>query len=88
MAFAWKFLLPIMLVNTLVVGAEVLIWRENEIDATPALLTIGAVNLVFGAVLVAGWARFLGHGKGKQRGHRALLTQEVGAVYYGAESAP
>ena len=32
MAFAWKFLLPIMLVNTLVVGAEVLIWRENELS--------------------------------------------------------
>lgn len=85
MAFAWKFLLPIMLVNTLVVGAEVLIWRENDIDATPALLGIGAVNLVFGAALVMAWARFLGHGKGKQRGQGAILTQEVGAVYFTPE---
>jgi NADH-quinone oxidoreductase subunit H len=85
MAFAWKFLLPIMLVNTLVVGAEVLIWRENDIDATPALLAIGAVNLVFGMILVAAWARFLGHGKGKQRGRGAILTQEVGTVHFTPE---
>jgi NADH-quinone oxidoreductase subunit H len=85
MAFAWKFLLPIMLVNTLVVGGEVLIWRENNIDATPALVLIGLVNFFFGAALVIAWARFLGHGKGKQRGQRAILTQEVGAVYFTPE---
>jgi NADH-quinone oxidoreductase subunit H len=85
MAFAWKFLLPLMLVNTLVVGAEVLIWRENDIDATPALLAIGAVNLILGAILVAGWARFLGHGKGRQQGQRAILTQEVGTIHFTAE---
>lgn len=85
MAFAWKFLLPIMLVNTLVVGAEVLIWRENDIGRTPALLAIGAVNLVFGAILVAGWARFLGHGSGRQRGQRAILTQEIGTVHFTPE---
>jgi hypothetical protein len=72
-------------VNTLVVGAEVLIWRENDINATPALLAIGAVNAVFGAILVAGWARFLGHGSGRQRGQRAILTQEVGAVHFEPE---
>ena len=87
MAFAWKFLLPIMLVNTLVVGAEVLIWRENDIDATPALIAIGAVNLFFGAALVIAWARFLGHGKGKQRGQGAILTQEVGSVHFTPEPA-
>lgn len=86
MGFAWKFLLPLMLVNTLLVGSEVLIWRENDIAAETALTLIGLVNFFFGLALVAGWARFLGHGKGRQRGHKALLTKEVGAVYY-AESA-
>jgi NADH-quinone oxidoreductase subunit H len=88
MGFAWKFMLPIMLVNTLAVGGEVLIWRENNIADETALTLIGLVNFFFGAALVAGWARFLGHGTGRQRGHRALLTQEVGAVYFGAEPAP
>lgn len=86
MAFAWKFMLPIMLTNVLVVGAEVLIWRKNDISDVTALAAIGLVNFFFGLALVAGWARFLGHGTGKQKGGRALLVQEVGAIYFGAES--
>jgi NADH-quinone oxidoreductase subunit H len=86
MAFAWKFMLPIMLINVLVVGAEVLIWRKNDISDVTALAAIGLVNFFFGLALVAGWARFLGHGTGKQKGERALLVQEVGAIYFGAES--
>jgi NADH-quinone oxidoreductase subunit H len=86
MAFAWKFLLPIMLTNVLVVGAEVLIWRKNDISDVTALAAIGLVNFFFGLALVAGWARFLGHGTGKQKGGRALLVQEVGAIYFSAES--
>jgi NADH-quinone oxidoreductase subunit H len=86
MGFAWKFLLPLMLVNILLVGAEVLIWRENDLSAGEALPVIGLVNWVLGAILVMAWARFLGHGTGTQTGARAILTQEVGAVYYGAEA--
>jgi NADH-quinone oxidoreductase subunit H len=87
MGFAWKFLLPLMLTNVIVVAGEVLIWRENEIDPEIALPIIGLVNFFFGAALVMAWARFLGHGKGKQKGQRAILTREVGAIYFGAESA-
>jgi NADH-quinone oxidoreductase subunit H len=86
MSFAWKFLLPIMLVNVLLVGTEVMIWQEAEFSAGEALPVIGLVNFFVGVALVVGWARFLGHGTGKQKGHRATLTREVGAVYYGAES--
>ena len=85
MAFAWKFLLPLMLVNILMVGTEVLIWRENELSAGEALPVIGFVNFFLGVALVVGWARFLGHGKGKQTGHRATLTREVGAIFYKGE---
>jgi NADH-quinone oxidoreductase subunit H len=87
MAFAWKFLLPIMLVNVMVVAGEVLVWRENEIDPEIALPVIGLVNFFFGAALVIAWARFLGHGKGKMKGERALLTKEVGRIYFGTETA-
>ena len=86
-AFAWKFLLPIMLLNVAVVGAEVLIWRENELSATTALPVIGFVNFFFGVAMVVGWARFLGHGKGKQTGAKAILTQDVGAIFYKGEPA-
>ena len=86
MGFAWKFLLPLMLTNIMIVAAEVLIWRENELSAGEALPVIGLVNFFLGIALVVGWARFLGHGKGKQTGHRATLTREVGAIFYQPES--
>jgi hypothetical protein len=82
MGFAWKFLLPLTIVNVLIVGAEVLIWRENELSSTEALPAIALVNLALGAILFAGWARFLGHGKGLQAASGAVLTQEIGAVYF------
>jgi NADH-quinone oxidoreductase subunit H len=82
MAFAWKFLLPLMLANILLVGAEVLIWRENDLSAAEAIPVIAVVNAVLAVVLVVGWSRFLGHGKGKQKGRPAILTQEVGRIFY------
>ena len=82
MAFAWKFMLPLMLVNVLIIGAEVLIWDETEASRNVALPVIGVVNAVLAVALVVAWARFLGHGSGKQKGHRATLTREVGKIYY------
>lgn len=82
MGFAWKFLLPLTIVNVLIVGAEVLIWRENELSAGEALPAIAFINLVLGLVLFAGWARFLGHGRGTQAASGAVLTQEIGAVFF------
>jgi NADH-quinone oxidoreductase subunit H len=88
MGFAWKFLLPLMLVNVVIVGAEVLIWRENELSAGEALPVIGLVNFLFAVLLVVGWARFLGHGTGRQKGEPAILTQEIGTIHFGAPRGP
>ena len=82
MGFAWKFLLPLSLVNVLLAGGEVLLWREAEISANVALPAFGVVNLALALVMVVGWGRVLGHGAGRQTGQRALLTQEVGAIFY------
>ncbi|MEO6197632.1 MAG: NADH-quinone oxidoreductase subunit NuoH [Dehalococcoidia bacterium] len=82
MGFAWKFLLPLTIVNVLIVGMEVLIWRENELSAGEALPAIAVINLLLGLVLFAGWARFLGHGRGTQAASGAVLTQEIGAVFF------
>jgi NADH-quinone oxidoreductase subunit H len=88
MGFAWKFLLPLMLVNVVIVGAEVLIWRENELSAGEALPVIGLLNFLFAVLLVVGWARFLGHGTGRQKGEPAILTQEIGTIHFGAPRGP
>lgn len=87
MGFAWKFMLPLTILNILVVGAQVLIWAETDASRNVALPVIAAINWTLAVVLVVGWARFLGHGTGKQSGHRATLTREVGKVFYeGAEA--
>ena len=87
MAFAWKFLLPMSLLNVVVVGGEVLIWREMDLSAGVALPVIGAVNAAMAVALVVGWGRMLGHGRPERRAQRALLTTEVGANFYG-KAAP
>ena len=88
MAFAWKFMLPLMLVNVLVIGAEVVVWEETGASRNIALPAIGALNATIAVILVVGWARVLGHGSGRQRGYRATLTQEIGKIYYtGAEAS-
>jgi len=88
MSFAWKFMLPLMLVNVLVIGAEVFIWEETGASRNIALPAIGAVNTTLAVILVVGWGRFLGHGSGRQRGYRATLTREIGKIYYtGAEAS-
>ncbi len=89
MGFAWKYLLPLAIVNIVVSGGEVLIWREAELSRNVALPAIAVVNFALCAVLVTGWARALGHGQPKARGGRATLTQEVGAILYeGAAPKP
>ncbi len=84
MAFAWKFLLPLSLLNVLVAGAEVLIWREGDLSAGLALPIFGVVNAGLAVALILGWATFMGHLRPERRAARAVLTQELGAIYYTA----
>ena len=88
MAFAWKFLLPLALVNVLVTGAEVLIWREGDLSAGLALPIFGIVNAALAVALVIGWATFRGHLRPERRAKRAVLTQELGAIYYRRPAGP
>lgn len=87
MAFAWKFLLPISILNVLVVGGEVLLWREADLQSEVAIPLFAAVNAGFAVAAVIGWTTVLGHASPQHTGHRAILTQEVGAIHYG-EAAP
>jgi hypothetical protein len=86
MTFAWKFMLPVMIVNVLLVGAEMLIWQENDLSAGEALPAMAVVNTTVGIALIVGWASFLGHGRGRQKGRRAVLTQEIGSIHFNPES--
>lgn len=83
MAFAWKFLLPLSLLNVLLVGLEVLIWRESDLSAGVVLPAFAAANALLAVVLVMGWGRLLGHLRPESRAKRAILTQELGVVIHG-----
>ena len=82
MSFAWKFLLPLALLNILVAGGEVLLWREAELSRNVALPAFAVVNFAIAGIAVVGWARVLGHNRKDHRGGRATLTQEVGTIFY------
>jgi NADH-quinone oxidoreductase subunit H len=55
MAFAWKFLLPLSIVNVLLGGLEVFIWREYDLSAGIVLPVFAAVNFALAAGLIVGW---------------------------------
>src|SRR6266516_3624049 len=87
MAFAWKFLLPLSLVNVIIIGGEKLLWQEAELSSGEALPLFGVVNWAVAVVLIVGWAWVLGHQRPERVAHRAVLTREVGAIHFG-EPAP
>jgi hypothetical protein len=51
MSLAWKFLLPVSLINLFITGVEVLIWP----DSFSWMMVI--INLSTAAVLIAVWTR-------------------------------
>ncbi len=60
MAFAWKFLLPISLINVFAVGLEVLLWRENDWSAGVVLPIYAAINLVSAVALIIAYSKAFG----------------------------
>jgi NADH-quinone oxidoreductase subunit H len=58
MAFAWKMLLPISLLNILVVAVEVLIWQEADLSSW-VLALYAVINLALAFFLFRAFFRFL-----------------------------
>jgi len=59
MALAWKFLLPLALINLFITGIEVLAWPE----ALPGIMIL--VNIAIMVILVLLWSRFFKLGWGR-----------------------
>jgi NADH-quinone oxidoreductase subunit H len=58
MAFAWKMLIPLALINILVVATEVLLWRELELgDWVLALFAV--INIALAIALIVAFFRFI-----------------------------
>ncbi len=60
MGFAWKFLLPMAMINLFLVAAEILIWQTSASPPQLALPIIGVVNYLLAGLLVVFWARTFG----------------------------
>jgi NADH-quinone oxidoreductase subunit H len=84
MSFAWKFLLPLSLVNVLLVGLEVLLWQENSLSAGLVLPIFAIVNFAMAGILVYAGAKLLR--PLSQPAPRVRLMREVGAIVYGQEA--
>ncbi len=82
MAFSWKFLLELLFIHVVLVGGQVLAWKEADIPTEVALPVFAAVNWAMMVALIVGWAVFMGHLRPERRAKRALQTQELGAIFY------
>jgi NADH-quinone oxidoreductase subunit H len=83
MAFAWKFLLPLALVNLMLGALEVLLWVEYDLSAGLVLPIFSIVNLGLAAVLIAGWMRLMAF-PFHRLPSRARLVHDIPVVAPGA----
>ncbi len=79
MTYAWKFLIPLSVVQVMVtaIGASIIVRSD-----LPAIITLGGfgiVNLIITVVLVRGWARMLGYAPERSEVGPAL-TEVVGGL--------
>lgn len=76
MSFAWKFMLPVALVNLFLVATERLIWAEYELGDWVVYL-FAVINIAAAVGVVVLWARLLGY-RPENTPRRARLIGEVG----------
>lgn len=82
MEFAWKFMLPIALLNLLVIATERMIWVES--GAGKGIVYVFAIiNIVAAIAMVYGWSRFLGYRPEKTPTTARLVNEARGYVPIG-----
>lgn len=59
MAFAWKFLVPLAIINILLVALEVLLWEQTGLPARIVLPVFAVLNLALAVALIVGWANLI-----------------------------
>jgi NADH-quinone oxidoreductase subunit H len=57
LGFAWKFLLPLAIVNVFLVGLEVLIWQQSGASAGVLFPIFAVVNWALAGALIVGYSR-------------------------------
>jgi NADH-quinone oxidoreductase subunit H len=59
MGFAWKFLLPLSIINLLLTALQVLLWPDISLEV------MAGMNIVIAAVLILLWSRLQRYGGGR-----------------------
>jgi len=80
MAFAWKYLIPLALLNLGVVAIEAALFRRWEGEGVVVLGGFALANGLLTVVAVRGWARFLGYAPEREPLLRPTLTTGVGGL--------
>ena len=80
MEFAWKFLIPLTIVNVLVVAIEASIFTRWDVDGIISLSLFTIVNVALAGVLLRGWSRVLGYRPEREPLLRPTLTTSVGGL--------
>jgi NADH-quinone oxidoreductase subunit H len=86
MAFAWKFLLPLALVNLMLGALEVLLWVEYDLSAGLVLPLFSAVNLSLAVLLIVGWMRLMAF-PFHRLPSRARLVHDISVIAPGAPAS-
>jgi NADH-quinone oxidoreductase subunit H len=60
MEFAWKFMLPVALINLFIIATERIIWVENDFGKG-IVYAFAVINIAAAVAIVWAWARFLGY---------------------------
>jgi NADH-quinone oxidoreductase subunit H len=84
MSFAWKFMLPVALLNLAVAATERMIWaRATDFGYDQWWVYLFMViNIALAGVLVFGWARLLGYRPEKQLTKPRLVKEAGGYIPY------
>jgi NADH-quinone oxidoreductase subunit H len=76
MTFAWKFMLPVALINLFVVATQRLIWAEYELGDW-VVYPFALFNIAVAIGVIVAWARLLGY-RPEDTPKRARLVNEAG----------
>lgn len=83
MAFAWKYLLPLALLNVLVAGLQATLWIRYDWETAIAFPIFGLINGGLIGLVAFSFGRILAQ-RQSQTPRRALMGGELGQIYRGS----
>jgi NADH-quinone oxidoreductase subunit H len=86
MAFAWKFMLPVALVNLLVIATERMLWSKADFEQA-YVYVFAVINIVGAVAVVYLWSRFVGYRPEKTPTAPRMVREARGYVPLGETKA-